>query len=97
MNLMFKFGVREFTSTMQLINVELTKGIDYNQDRYMNDGLEFYKLVNFTGLTTCRFNIFQVQVVTMRNGQVHVVNITYSRPHFLVHNGGYFQFIVWVG
>lgn len=59
---------REFTSTMQLINVELTKGIDYNQDRYMNDGLEFYKLVNFTGLTTCRFNIFQVQLRFLKSG-----------------------------
>lgn len=53
---------RGYTSSLQLINVDLTKGVEFNRDRYLNDGLEFYKMVNFSGLTTCRFNIFQVQV-----------------------------------
>ncbi|XP_063673992.1 GREB1-like protein isoform X2 [Bolinopsis microptera] len=59
---------RGYTNSLQLINVDLTKGMDFNRDRYMNDGFEFYKLANFSGLTTCRFNIFQVQLRYLKSG-----------------------------
>ena len=80
---------RGYTNSLQLINVDLTKGIDFNRDRYMNDGFEFYNLVNFSGLTTCRFNIFQVQVSAGNRDVVKRSNGQLAKNARLGHNDSF--------